>query len=317
MKNILVTGSAGFIGSHLCERLLDQKHRIVCIDNFDNFYPRSVKEKNIAKILAHNNASFHEADIRNQKEILQIFADRPIDIVIHLAARAGVRPSIQDPLLYVDVNVMGTAVILEAMRQFGVKRMLFASSSSVYGNNSSVPFSEKECVDAPISPYAATKKSGELMCFNYHHLYGFDISCLRFFTVYGPRQRPEMAIHKFLRQILKGDKVVLYGDGSSSRDYTFIDDILDGIESALAKLGGYNIYNLGNSHPIALKTLINSVEAVVKKKAIIEYLPAQPGDVEMTHADISRAKTSLNYSPKIDIEEGIRRFYEWILEQND
>ena len=231
--------------------------------------------------------------------------------MVHLAARAGVRPSIEQPLLYQDVNVHGTCVILEAMRTFGVRKMIFAGSSSVYGNNPKVPFSESDNVDNPISPYAATKKAGELMCHTYHHLFGMDITCLRFFTVYGARQRPDLAIHKFTRLIEEGKPIPVFGDGSMMRDHTYIGDIISGVMRAIEKCGGFHIYNLGESQPISLSDLIAAIEKALGKKAVIQRLPPQPGDVERTYADISRARAEIGYEPQTALAEGLARFVEW------
>ncbi len=232
-------------------------------------------------------------------------------MVVHLAARAGVRPSMEDPLAYQDVNVRGTMVLLEAARQFEVKKFIFASSSSVYGNNQKVPFSESDCVDFPISPYAATKKACELLCYTYSYLFGIDHTCLRFFTVYGPRQRPDLAIHKFMRLIEAGRPIPVFGDGSSRRDYTYVDDIIQGVLAAMDRCQGYRIYNLGHSQPIALADLIAQIEAVLGKKGKIDRQPAQPGDVDCTYADVSRARTELGYEPKVRLEEGLERFVAW------
>jgi UDP-glucuronate 4-epimerase len=241
----------------------------------------------------------------------EILSSAPIDVVIHLAAKAGVRPSIESVSEYYDVNVNGTISVLESMKKHKVKKMLFASSSSIYGNNVKVPFSEVDVVDNPISPYASTKKSGELLCHVYHHLYNFDISCLRFFTVYGPRQRPDLAIHKFTRLIQENKPIPFYGDGSSSRDYTYIEDIVNGIYCALTNLGGYKIYNLGESNVITLEQLVKVIENAVGKKALLNQLPMQQGDVSRTYADISKAKSEIGYSPKYTFEEGIKNFVDW------
>ncbi|MBC7333864.1 MAG: NAD-dependent epimerase/dehydratase family protein, partial [Actinobacteria bacterium] len=255
--NILVTGGAGFIGSHLCEKLLSLGHRVLCIDNFNDFYSPSIKRNNIKGVLTNPDFKLFEVDILNQSEINNIFSSYPIDLVIHLAARAGVRPSIAQPLLYEKVNVIGTLNILEACKYNKINKLIFASSSSVYGGSKKIPFSEEDRVDFPISPYASTKKSGELICYTYYHLYSIETICVRFFTVYGPRQRPEMAIHKFTRQIFNKEPIEVYGDGSSSRDYTYIDDIINGIVNMINKVQGYEIVNLGNSYPVKLLELIH------------------------------------------------------------
>ncbi len=315
--NILVTGAAGFIGSHVCNHFTEQGHLVIGIDNFDPFYPRKFKELNIAALNSNKSFHFYEADIRDNKALDNIFSKEKIDLVIHLAAKAGVRPSIESVGEYYDVNVNGTVVLLETMRTQQVKKMIFASSSSVYGNNLKVPFSESDFVDNPISPYASTKKSGELLCHVYSHLYGFDITCLRFFTVFGPGQRPDLAIHKFTRLIDIGESIPFYGDGSTSRDYTYIDDIVNGISCASSKLGGYHIYNLGESRVIDLKKLVHTIENSLGKKAVINKLPLQQGDVTITFADITKAKMEIGYDPKYDLETGINKFVEWYTGNRD
>lgn len=310
MQTALVTGAAGFIGSHLSERLLASGWRVVGLDNFDTFYDPAVKRRNLATCLGNPNFSLIEGDIRDVAAVNRAFADG-IDVVVHLAARAGVRPSIEDPLLYQDVNVNGTCVMLEAARKHAIKRFIFASSSSVYGNNEKVPFSEKDNVDNPISPYAASKKAGELLCHTFHHLYGMNITCLRFFTVYGARQRPDLAIHKFTQLIDSGKPIPMFGDGSMMRDHTYIDDILSGVLAAIDRCKGYKIYNLGESEPVSLRDLIAAIEKAVGKNAIVERLPVQPGDVERTFADISLARAELGYQPTTNIHAGLAKFVEW------
>jgi UDP-glucuronate 4-epimerase len=313
--NVLVTGGAGFIGSHLVERLLGEGHRIVCLDNFDNFYNPALKRRNLARASQNPEFKLVEGDLRDEKLLGGIFDHEKIDRVVHLAARAGVRPSLQYPALYADVNIRGTICLLEACRQHGVHRFIFASSSSVYGNSSRVPFSEDDPVNHPISPYAATKKGGELLCHTYHHLYGMDIACLRFFTVYGPRQRPEMAIHHFTRSIFEGRKISLFGDGSSRRDYTYIEDIIEGTMGVFSREHGFQVYNLGESQTISLSELIREIEGQTGKKAILEYLPEQPGDVKQTFADIRKAKEMLGYNPRTKVREGLGRFVQWYREE--
>src|SRR6185437_6692099 len=264
------------------------------------FYATEFKELNLVQLKKSPGFKFYNTDIRNQKGLAEIFSKNKVDVVIHLAAKAGVRPSIESIEEYYDVNVNGTVSLLEAMRKYNVKKMLFASSSSIYGNNSKVPFSETDNVDNPISPYASTKKSGELLCHVYHHLYNFDISCLRFFTVFGPRQRPDLAIHKFTKLIDQGMPIPFYGDGSTSRDYTYITDIVNGINCALNHLKGYQLFNLGESNVITLNQLVRTIENSLNKKAILNKLPMQPGDVNNTYADISRAKSEIGYNPKFD-----------------
>ncbi|HEY3175160.1 MAG TPA: NAD-dependent epimerase/dehydratase family protein [Candidatus Polarisedimenticolia bacterium] len=315
MGAILVTGGAGFIGSHLVERLLARGDRVLALDNFDAFYDPSIKRRNLrgASSPPHGERfSLVEADIRDRAALEKVFTQGGIGTVVHLAARAGVRPSIADPLLYEDVNVKGTANLLEACRTHGVKRFIFGSSSSVYGDSTAVPFSEDARVDRPVSPYAATKVAGELQCYTYHALFGMDIFCLRFFTVYGPRQRPEMAIHRFARLIMEGRPLQRFGDGRTERDYTYIEDILDGIVKAIDRVSGYDVFNLGESKRVSLAYLIELLETEISRKAIVEPLPEQPGDVRMTCADVTRARARLGYDPRVPIEEGIRRFVSWL-----
>lgn len=313
--NVLVTGGAGFIGSHLVERLLREGHRVTVLDNFDDFYDPAVKRRNLAGPSAMASFRLVEGDLRDEKLLEKIFKGGEIETVAHLAARAGVRPSIQNPMLYADVNIRGTMTLLEACRKSGISRLVFASSSSVYGNNPKVPFSEDDAVDHPISPYAATKKAGELLCHTYHHLFGMDIACLRYFTVYGPRQRPEMAIHQFTRLIHQGKKICLFGQGNSQRDYTYVDDAIEGTLLALSKRHGYQIYNIGESQTISLLQLVQTIEKLLGQKALLEHLPEQPGDVERTFADIRRAEERLGYHPKVKIEEGLKRFVKWYLDE--
>ena len=314
---IMVTGCAGFIGSHVVDRLLSSGKNVVGVDNFDSFYNPSIKMKNIEPNLDDNNFVFYRADIRDKAEMDSIFEDNDIEVIIHLAARAGVRPSIQDPLLYEDVNIKGTLNLLELSKEYGIKNFVFASSSSVYGVNEKVPFSESDMVERSISPYAASKKACETYCYTYHHLYDIPVVCLRFFTVYGPRQRPEMAIHKFTRLIDNGQEIEMYGDGTSKRDYTYITDIVDGIVAAVDKRSGYEIINLGDSKVVELQYLISLIEENLGKKAQIKKMPVQPGDVPITYADISKAQTLFGYAPEIGIEEGIKNFVEWYRSENN
>jgi len=313
MDTILITGGAGFIGSHLCERLLNDGARVVCLDNFDNFYDPNIKIKNVEGIAGKFSEQFElvTGDIRNPDHFKMIFQKNQVDSVVHLAARAGVRPSIVEPLLYEEVNIRGTIALLEACKEHKIKNLIFASSSSVYGENQRVPFSEKDLDIQPISPYGATKRAGELLCYSYHHLYRMNIACLRIFTAYGPRQRPEMAIHKFARLIDQGEKIPLFGDGSSRRDYTYIDDLIEGILGVMRHHKGFEVYNLGESQTTSLRELIGLIERAFGKKANIEMLATQPGDVSITYADITKAKNMLGYQPKVKMEEGIRRFVEW------
>jgi len=310
----IVTGAAGFIGSHLCQRLLGKGWDVVGIDNFDDFYDPKIKRNNIKGCLQNKRFRLVEADIRDATSMDKT-AGEGADIVVHLAARAGVRPSIAQPALYADVNVNGTVTLLEAARKNGIKKFVFGSSSSVYGNNRKVPFSEEDSVDFPISPYAATKKAGELICHTYHHLYGISVTCLRYFTVYGPRQRPDLAIHKFARLIEQGRPIQVYSDGSMMRDFTYIDDIIDGTVAGINKCAGYNIYNLGESRPITVNELIIELEKALGKKAAKEYLPLQPGDVVQTYADVTKAGRDLGYAPNTDISVGLKRFVEWLRQE--
>ena len=313
MQNFLVTGGAGFIGSHLCERLLREGAHVVCLDNFDAYYDPATKIKNVEGLAGKfpNQFELVTGDIRNRDHLHEVFSKNRVDLVVHLAARAGVRPSIADPLLYQDVNIRGTIVLLEACREFRIKNFIFASSSSVYGESQRVPFSEEDLHIQPISPYGATKQAGELLCYCYHHLYGMNIACLRIFTAYGPRQRPEMAIHKFTRLIDQRERIPMYGDGSSRRDYTFIDDLIEGILGVVNRHRGFEIYNLGESQTTSLKELIELIEEALGEKANIEMLEAQAGDVSITYADISKARRMLGYQPKVNMREGIERFVAW------
>ena len=311
----LVTGGAGFIGSHLIERLVEQNHEIICLDNFNDYYNPEIKWRNIEKVKSKSNYRLIKADILDYEVLEEVFEKQRFDFVIHLAARAGVRPSIQQPLLYEAVNVRGTNNLLELCKIYGIDKFIFASSSSVYGANKKIPFSEKDSVDNPISPYAATKKAGELICYTYSHLYNISITCLRFFTVYGPRQRPDMAIHKFARLIDEGKPIPMFGDGSSRRDYTYFSDIVQGILRSIERCNGYHIYNLGESKTIELRELIKLLEQALDTKAIIEHLPPQPGDVHITYADVSLARQDLEYNPKVAIEEGVERFVQWFRDQ--
>lgn len=315
MASILLTGGAGFIGSHLAERLLSRGERVVVLDNLDDFYDPAIKRKNLASAEGRSSFRLVVGDIRDEGALDRLMEEESFDTVIHLAARAGVRPSIKKPVLYADVNLNGTSRLLEACRRHGLKRFIFGSSSSVYGNDNEVPFSEDAPVSRPVSPYAATKAAGELLCHAYHHLHRFDVTCLRFFTVYGPRQRPEMAIHEFSRLIMEGKPVKRFGDGTSERDYTYVDDIIDGVERALDRLGGYRIYNLGESRRISLTALIDLLAREIGLSARIREMPDQAGDVRTTWADISRARRDLGYKPQVQIEEGVRRFVAWLKER--
>lgn len=351
IMNIIVTGGAGFIGSHLCEKLLSLNHRVVNIDNFNDFYDFKIKIRNVlesinSKELIRDFQSVAEStkikkdelikalcdiaeskkykicygDIRDDEFLEKIFSDENPDVVINLAGMAGVRPSLSKPLLYEDVNVRGTMNILEMCRKYNVKKFIQASSSSVYGNNKKVPFKETDVVDFPISPYAATKKSCEVIGHVYHTLYKTDMFQLRFFTVYGERQRPDLAVHKFTKLILDEKPVSVYGDGNSFRDYTYIDDIIQGILKSMDYLlknsNVYEILNLGNSHTISLNEMIKTIENELGKKAEIKNFPLQQGDVNKTYADISKAENLIGYSPKTDFGEGIKKFVKWYKQEN-
>jgi UDP-glucuronate 4-epimerase len=308
---VLVTGGAGFIGSHVSEALLRSGNEVVIVDELNDFYDPRLKERNLAEIAKMGQYKFYRADIRQADALAEIFAQEKISAVIHLAARAGVRPSLSQPILYEEVNVIGTLQLLELCRHYAVKNFIFGSSSSVYGINSKLPFAEDDAITSPISPYATTKRAGELMAFNYAYLYHLPVTCLRFFTVYGPRQRPEMAIHKFTREIMAGEVVKLYGDGESRRDYTYIDDIVAGVMAALACPQPFAIYNLGNSAPVSLNDLITMIEKECGQVANRAYLPAQAGDVPVTYADISKATKELGFAPQTDLARGINRFVAW------
>jgi len=309
-RTVLVTGAAGFIGSHAVEALRAAGYGVVGVDNFCDFYDRRWKEANIktAKI------DVAEMDITDGPAIAGLVAKVKPHAILHLAAMAGVRPSIERPVYYSKVNVEGTTHLLQAAIENKVQKFLFASSSSVYGNQKKVPFSEEDDVNEPISPYAATKRAGELICHSFWHLYRMPISCLRFFTVYGPRQRPDLAIHKFTRLIAAGKPIPMFGDGSSSRDYTFVADIVRGILAALERCERYRIYNLGGSEPVTLSHLVSELERALGKKAIIDRKPAQPGDVERTFADLSRSTAELGYKPQTPLTEGLKKFVGWFRE---
>lgn len=310
---VLVTGGAGFIGSHFCERLIQKTHQVVCLDNFNDYYDPEIKRRNVASLRDHSHFDLIEGDILDTALLDKLGGSAAFDIVVHLAARAGVRPSIQQPLLYQRVNVEGTTNLLEFCVRNHIPKIVIASSSSVYGGNEKVPFSEKDPVDHPISPYAATKRACELMAYTYYALHGLSATCLRFFTVYGPRQRPDMAIHKFTRLIHDGKPVPVFGDGSSRRDYTYISDIIQGVEQSVERCEGYHIYNLGESKTIRLKDLIPLIEDALGKKAILDPRPDQPGDVPATYADIRRAEADLDYRPSVPVKEGVPRFVRWYL----
>jgi UDP-glucuronate 4-epimerase len=313
--NIVVTGGAGFIGSHLCEKLIDSGSKIICVDNFDNFYNPAIKENNLSEVIGSGYFKLYRSDICSFDQMEEIFSKNSVDMVIHLAARAGVRPSIEQPLLYEKVNILGTMNLLECCKRYNISKFIFASSSSVYGGNKKIPFSEEDNVDHPISPYAATKKAGELICYTYHNLYKISIFCFRFFNVYGPRQRPETAIHKFTRQILNGEDIEIYGDGSSSRDYTYIDDVISGILRSLDRIKGFEVINLGNSNTVKLIDLIRLIEITTGGKGQLKFVKNQPGDIFITYADIRKARKMLKYLPKTNIKDGLVKFVKWYKEK--
>ena len=313
MKRLLITGGAGFIGSHLVDRLLTTDvERIEVIDDFNDFYDPSIKHANIREHLNDPRYNISEIDIRDRAALEPVFQRNNFDCVVHLAARAGVRPSLSEPQLYSETNINGTVNLLELARESNIKQFVFGSSSSVYGINAKVPFSEDDPIRQPISPYAATKAAGELLCHTYAHLYGLRCVCLRFFTVYGPRQRPDLAIHKFAKLITERKPIPVFGDGTTRRDYTYVDDIIDGVMAAIVyNKTNYEVINLGESRTVELNELISLLEAELDTHAIIDRQPPQPGDVPQTFADISKARALLGYNPKTQIEDGLRRFVDW------
>ena len=311
MARILITGAAGFIGSSLVDRLLERGDNVIGLDNFNSYYDPAIKRGNIAQANSNERFKLYEMDICDGPGIMGLFEEERPEVVAHLAARAGVRPSLQDPNLYHRVNVIGSQNILDACREFRPSHLVFASSSSVYGGITEVPFNESMDISRPISPYAATKRMNELMAHVYSHIYGLNITMLRFFTVYGPRQRPDMAIHKFTQLISDGKPVPMFGDGSTERDYTYIDDIIDGVTKAIDKPFKYEIFNLGESRTTSLRELINLVGKHVGKSAAIDQQELQPGDVTITFANIDKARSMLGYAPKFTMDEGISRFVNW------
>ena len=313
--NILITGGAGFIGSHLADALLARGEKVTVIDEFNDFYDPKLKRENIAPHLSNPSYRLIEGDIRDTDKVLRMFEETRFDVVVHLAARAGVRPSIEEPLLYEQVNCVGTLNLLEAARKTGVGNFVFASSSSVYGINSKVPFSEGDPITCPISPYATTKRAGELMCYTYSHLYKLPSTCLRFFTVYGERGRPDMAVAKFTRLIHDGKPIQVYGDGSAQRDFTYVGDIIEGLLKAVYTPSRYEIVNLGGANTIEVNRLIELIEGALGKKAEIKYLPPVPGDVPITYADAAKAKELLGFTAAVRIDEGVERYVKWFLER--
>ena len=321
MKTYFITGGAGFIGSSLSEKLIKEGNKVITIDNFCDFYAPRIKENNIKELEKNEKFKIYRADIRDRQALKQIFDENKIDIVMHLAAMAGVRPSIENPILYQEVNCMGTQNILEEMKAHDIKNLVMASSSSVYGNCKEVPFREDMVVDYAISPYAATKKANEVMTHVYHKLFDMNVIMLRFFTVYGPKQRSDLAINKFTRLMLEDKEIPMFGDGTTSRDYTYIDDIVDGIkkscEYCMNNKDVYEILNIGNSSPISLKEMIETIAKALGKEAKIKQLPMQPGDVDRTYADIGKAKKLIGYEPKVSFEQGIKNFVKWYDENKE
>ncbi len=315
-ETILVTGGAGFIGSHTCDKLLTEGKEVICIDNLNSYYSPERKKANIKHNLSNPNFKFFKLDITDKEKLEKLFNNEKIDKIIHLAAMAGVRYSIENPLLYNKTNILGTLNILEIAKNYKIKNLICASSSSVYGKNKKVPFSEKDRVDECISPYAATKKACETFCYTYHHLFNINITCFRFFTVYGPRGRPDMAPYLFTDLISKGKQIKRFGNGKTKRDYTYVKDIVEGIYSALNKNLKFEIINLGNSEIVELNYFISVIENLVGKKAKVKQYPEQPGDVPITYADITKAKKLLGYNPTTSIEEGMKKFVEWYKKEN-
>ena len=317
MQTYLITGGAGFIGSHLADKLLKEGNKVIVVDNFCDFYNPKIKEDNVKHNLNNANYTLKRIDIRNRVELAKAFDEANVDVVIHLAAMAGVRPSIDNPIYYQEVNCVGTQNILEEMKAHNVKKLVMASSSSVYGNCKEVPFKEDMVVDFAISPYAATKKANEVMTHVYHKLFDFNVIMLRFFTVFGPRQRPDLAINKFTRLMLNNEQIPMFGDGTTSRDYTYVEDIVSGIEKSIEYVNNnkdvYEILNLGNSSPVSLKEMIDTIAEVLNKTPNIEELPMQPGDVERTFADISKANRLIGYEPKTSFKQGIENFVKWYI----
>lgn len=316
---VLVTGAAGFIGSHLVEHLLRRGTTVIGVDNFDPFYDPGEKRRNLEAALSDPRFRLIEADCADPEQVERALEDTPIDVIVHLAAKAGVRPSLEDPFGYTRANVVGTQAMLELARRRGIRRFVFGSSSSVYGDRAQVPFREDDPADRPISPYAATKRAGEVLCHTYHHLYGIGVTALRFFTVYGPRQRPDLAIHKFTALMARGRPIPVFGDGTTERDYTWIDDIVAGVLAAIdrsASASDFEIINLGESQTTSLARLIELIASALGVTPRIEPHPMQPGDVRRTCADVSKAAQLLGYRPTMPVEEGIPRFVEWWLERN-
>jgi UDP-glucuronate 4-epimerase len=314
-KTILVTGCAGFIGSHVAEKLLIRGDFVIGVDEINDYYDIKQKEKNIEILNKYDNFKFYKLDFAKKESIEETFNENEIEYIAHLGARAGVRPSIENPYIYEKSNILGTLILLDLAVKHNIKNFVLTSSSSVYGNSKKIPFSETDNVDNPISPYAATKKACELLGYTFHHLHGLNVNVIRPFTIYGPRGRPDMAPFLFTTKIANEETIKKFGDGNTKRDYTFIDDFVEGYISALDKPQGYEIFNLGNNSPVSLNEFINTVEEVVGKKAIINQMPMQPGDVEITYANISKAQKLLGYNPKTSIKEGLKKLYEWYCEK--
>ncbi len=308
---VFVTGGAGFIGSHVVEALLQRGDSATVIDDFNDYYPSAFKRQNAAILARHAAFRLVEGDIADRRVVRETMAAAKPEVVIHLAARAGVRASVQDPFLYQRVNVEGTLNVLDAMREIGVRKLTFGSTSSIYGLNAKIPFSEEDPVPSIVSPYAATKLAGEALCRAYHHLHGIEIAALRFFSVYGPRGRPDMAIYQFTERILRGEPIPFFGDGSSERDYTHVDDIVSGVLATTTRPFGFEVINLGESQVTRLSALVALIEDAVGKKAVLHHLPEQPGDVPRTFANIDKARRLLDYAPKTKVEMGVPRFVEW------
>jgi UDP-glucuronate 4-epimerase len=312
MDKILITGGAGFIGSHLALRLLREGKRLAIVDNLDDYYPAELKRANLEEIKAGGEFQFFPTDIRDGEKLREVFSTFQPEAVIHLAARPGVRTSFAQPEAYTSLNVLGTTQVLEISRQSGVQRLVFASSSSVYGHSSRAPFREDAAISRPLSIYAATKVAGEALAFTYSHAYNLAVVCLRLFTVYGPRQRPDLAIRKFAGMIMEGKEVPLFGDGSLERDFTYVDDTVDGILLALHAPGNFDVFNIGNSHPVRIDEMVDTLGRALGKPVRRKFIPTPAGEMILTHADLTKARQVLGYSPKVSFEEGIRRFVEWL-----
>ena len=312
MDNILITGGAGFIGSHLAQRLLREGKHLAIVDNLDDYYPAELKRANLEEVKASGEFQFFPADIRDGDKLREVFATFKPDAVIHLAARPGVRLSFAQPEAYTSINVVGTTQVFEISRQSGVRRIVFASSSSVYGQSGRAPFREDATISHPLSIYAATKVAGEAVAFTYSHAYALSVVCLRLFTACGPRQRPDLAIRKFAGMIREGKEIPIFGDGSLERDYTYIDDLVDGILRALDATGNFDIFNIGNSHPVRVDEMVNTLGRALGKPVRMKFVPTPAGEMVLTHADLAKANRILGYSPKVNFQEGIRRFAEWL-----